>query len=151
MTTPFVGQFMKLFTENLKIMIPKKNPAETGAWKKLEAYYAEFKGKQIKELFEMDSDRFENYSLSFEDILVDFSKNRIDETVLNLLNELASECGLKEAISSMFAGQKINATENRAVLHVALRNRSNKPILVDGDDVMPEVNAVLDQMKDFSG
>lgn len=132
-------------------MIPKKNPAETGAWKKLEAYYAEFKGKQIKELFEMDSDRFENYSLSFEDILVDFSKNRIDETVLNLLNELASECGLKEAISSMFAGQKINATENRAVLHVALRNRSNKPILVDGDDVMPEVNAVLDQMKDFSG
>ncbi len=131
-------------------MIPKVNPTETKAWKKLEAYYNDFKGKHIKELFEQDADRFERYSLKFEDILVDFSKNRVDETVRNLLIELASECGLKEAINSMFSGQKINVTENRAVLHTALRNRSNSPVLVDGEDVMPEVNDVLNQMKEFS-
>ncbi len=131
-------------------MIPKVNPTETNAWKKLEAYYSDFKEKHIKELFEQDSDRFEKYSLKFEDVLVDFSKNRVDDTVRKLLMELASECGLKEAMSSMFSGQKINATENRAVLHVALRNRSNSPIVVDGEDVMPEVNSVLGQMKDFS-
>ncbi len=139
-----------LFAEKQKIMIPKINPTETVAWKKLEAYYLEFKDKHIKELFEKDKDRFQKYSLKFDDILVDFSKNRIDDTLRNLLIELASECGLKEAISSMFSGQKINVTENRAVLHVALRNRSNTPILVDEEDVMPEVNAVLEQMKEFS-
>ena len=86
----------------------------------------------------------------FEDILVDFSKNRIDEYIMKMLTELASECGLKEAISSMFTGQRINVTENRAVLHVALRNRSNTPILVDNEDVMPEVKGVLSQIKAFS-
>lgn len=131
-------------------MIPKENPTETNSWKKLEAYYADFKSKQIKELFDGDASRFENYSLKFEDILIDFSKNRVDDNVRNLLVELAGECGLKEAITSMFSGQKINATENRAVLHVALRNRSNSPILVDSEDVMPEVNEVLGQMKEFS-
>jgi glucose-6-phosphate isomerase len=132
------------------IMIPKINPTETNAWKKLETYYNEFNGKHIKELFENDPTRFQKYSLKFEDFLVDFSKNRVDDTVRNLLIQLAGECGLKEAISSMFAGQKINVTENRAVLHTALRNRSNSPVLVDGEDVMPEVNNVLMQMKDFS-
>jgi glucose-6-phosphate isomerase len=131
-------------------MIPKINPTETNAWKKLETYYNEFNGKHIKELFENDPTRFQKYSLKFEDFLVDFSKNRVDDTVRNLLIQLAGECGLKEAISSMFAGQKINVTENRAVLHTALRNRSNSPVLVDGEDVMPEVNNVLMQMKDFS-
>ena len=131
-------------------MLPKINPTTTEAWKKLEEYFAVFKSTHIKELFAEDADRFQKYSLKFEDILVDFSKNRIDDTVRTLLLELAAGCGLKEAIESMFSGQKINATENRAVLHVALRNRSNNPVLVDGEDVMPEVSAVLEQMKEFS-
>ena len=131
-------------------MLPKMNPTTTEAWKKLENYYAGFKSTHIKELFADDTNRFQKYSLKFEDILVDFSKNRINDKVRSMLLELAAECGLKEAIESMFTGAKINATENRAVLHVALRNRSNNPVLVDGEDVMPEVNTVLQQMKDFS-
>ena len=131
-------------------MLPKINPTTTAAWKKLEEYYFGFEGTHMKDLFANDAKRFQKYSLKFEDILVDFSKNLVDDYVLELLNDLASECGLKDAIHSFFSGEKINATENRAVLHVALRNRSNNPIIVDGENVMPEVNAVLDQMKDFS-
>jgi len=131
-------------------MLPHINPTTTEAWKRLENYFAGFKGTQIKTLFEKDPERFQKYSLKFEDILVDFSKNRIDEKAFDLLYELANECGLKGAMESMFKGEKINATEDRAVLHVALRNRSNSPILVDGQDVMPEVNEVLAQMKAFS-
>ncbi len=131
-------------------MLPKINPMTTNAWNRLEEYHFEFEGKHIKELFANDTNRFEKYSLRFEDILVDFSKNIVDDEIRNALIELAKECGLKEAVESMFTGQKINATENRAVLHVALRNRSNTPIISDGEDVMPEVNAVLDQMKEFS-
>lgn len=131
-------------------MLPQINPVKTKAWKKLEEYFEGFKSTQIKNLFENDIDRFNKYSLRFEDILIDFSKNRIDENVLGLLFELAEECGVSEAINGMFTGDKINTTENRAVLHVALRNRSNTPILVDGINVMPEVNTVLEQMKEFS-
>ena len=131
-------------------MLPKINPTTTASWKKLEEYYFGFEGTHMKNLFESDLKRFQKYSLKFEDILVDFSKNIVDDYVLELLNDLANECGLKDAIKSFFTGEKINATEDRAVLHPALRNRSNKPIIVDGEDVMPEVNAVLDQMKSFS-
>src|SRR5690554_809541 len=131
-------------------MIPKVNPTETNAWKNLETYFTTFKQTHIKELFDTDPDRFKKYSISFENILVDFSKNRIDDHVMKLLIDLAGECGLKESIRSMFSGQRINVTENRAVLHVALRNRSNTPILVDNENVMPEVNSVLDQMRSFS-
>jgi glucose-6-phosphate isomerase len=131
-------------------MLPKINPMTTQAWNRLEEYHFEFEGKHMKELFAKDAKRFQKYSLKFEDILVDFSKNIIDDEVRKTLLDLANECELKEAIESMFTGQKINATEDRSVLHVALRNRSNKPIIVDGEDVMPEVNAVLDQMKEFS-
>ena len=131
-------------------MLPHINPTTTNAWKKLKEYHASFKETSIKDLFRKDSDRFQKYSLGFEDILVDFSKNRIDDKVRGLFTELAVECKLKDAIESMFAGEKINATENRAVLHVALRNRSNSPVKVDGKDVMPEVNDVLNQMKNFS-
>ncbi len=132
-------------------MLPKINPTTTKAWKALEEYYFGFEGTHIKDLFEKDSDRFQKYSLKFEDTLVDFSKNIVDDTVRELLVDLAEECGLKDAIKGFFSGEKINATENRAVLHTALRNRSNSPIIVDGADVMPEINAVLGQMKDFSG
>jgi len=131
-------------------MLPKINPMNTNAWNRLEEYHFEFEGKHMKELFANDANRFQNYSLKFEEILVDFSKNIIDDEVREALIDMANECGLKSAIESMFTGQKINVTEDRAVLHVALRNRSNTPIIVDGEDVMPEVNAVLDQMKEFS-
>jgi glucose-6-phosphate isomerase len=131
-------------------MLPKINPMTTKAWNRLEEYHFEFEGKHMKELFASDAIRFQKYSLKFEDILVDFSKNLVDDEICEALLELANECELKNAIESMFTGQKINATENRSVLHVALRNRSNTPIIADGEDVMPEVNAVLDQMKDFS-
>jgi glucose-6-phosphate isomerase len=131
-------------------MLPKINPIETKAWQKLEELYFEFEGTHMKDLFAADADRFEKYSLKFEDILLDFSKNIVNDEVKETLFELAEECGLKDAISAMFSGQKINVTEDRAVLHVALRNRSNTPIVVDGEDVMPEVNAVLDQMKGFT-
>ncbi|MBR8537433.1 glucose-6-phosphate isomerase [Carboxylicivirga sediminis] len=131
-------------------MLPGINPTTTKAWKELEAYYAQFKDTQMKDLFAKDGERFNKYSLRFEDILLDYSKNRIDEKVMSLLFQLADECGLKSAIDSVFAGDKINVTEDRAVLHTALRNRSNTPVMVDGKDVMPAVNAVLDQMKAFS-
>ena len=132
-------------------MLPKVNPTTTSAWKNLAEYFDVFKDKQISALFNNDNQRFQKYSLKFEDILIDFSKNRIDDKVMELLLLLAEECGLKSAIDSKFCGEKINATEDRAVLHTALRNRSNDPVIVDGRDVMPEVNSVLEQMKDFSG
>jgi glucose-6-phosphate isomerase len=131
-------------------MLPKINPMTTNAWNRLEEYHFEFEGKHIKDLFANDAHRFEKYSLKFEDILVDFSKNLVDDEIRESLIELAKECGLNEAIESMFTGQKINVTEDRAVLHVALRNSSNSSIIVDGEDVMPEVNAVLNQMREFS-
>ncbi|MCT4591196.1 MAG: glucose-6-phosphate isomerase [Carboxylicivirga sp.] len=131
-------------------MLPGINPTTTKAWKELEAYFAEFKDTHMKDLFAKDGQRFDKYSLRFEDILLDYSKNRIDEKVMSLLFQLAEECGLKKAIDSVFAGDAINVTENRAVLHTALRNRGNAPVMVDGKDVMPDVNRVLDQMKAFS-
>ncbi len=131
-------------------MLPKISPTATAAWEKLEEYFSGFESADMNTFFETDVNRFHKYSLKFEDILVDFSKNLIDDKARGLLVELACESELKSAIESMFEGEKINVTENRAVLHVALRNRSNSPILVDGKDVMPEVNDVLRRMKDFS-
>lgn len=131
-------------------MIPNVNPTETLAWRKLEMHLLEMQAVSMRELFASEQDRFNNFSLQFEDILVDFSKNRINKDTLKLLLQLADEAGLKDGINAMFSGKKINQTENRAVLHVALRNRSGHPVLVDGLDVMPEVNRVLQQMKDFS-
>lgn len=131
-------------------MLPTVNPTQTNAWKELENYFATFKGTQMKDMFAKDSQRAAKYSLQFEDIFVDFSKNLIDEKVMLLLLKLAEECGLKDAIEAEFTGEKINKTEKRSVLHIALRNRSNTPIYSDGKDVMPDVNRVLAQMKDFS-
>lgn len=131
-------------------MLPNINPTATKAWQELEQYFVEFHGTEIKDLFAKDSNRFNDYTLTFENILVDFSKNLVDKKVLNLLAQLAQECGLKDAINAEFSGEKINVTEDRSVLHVALRNRSNSPILSEGEDVMPGINKVLDKMKDFS-
>ncbi|QHP52806.1 glucose-6-phosphate isomerase [Pectobacterium carotovorum subsp. carotovorum] len=127
------------------------NPSQTAAWQALQTHFDTMKEVQISELFAQDSDRFAHFSATFDDqMLVDFSKNRITAETMEKLHALARETDLSAAIQSMFAGEKINRTEDRAVLHVALRNRSNTPILVDGKDVMPEVNAVLEKMKDFS-
>ncbi|MEC9883197.1 glucose-6-phosphate isomerase [Escherichia marmotae] len=127
------------------------NPTQTAAWQALQKHFDEMKDVTIAELFAKDGDRFSKFSVTFDDqMLVDYSKNRITEETLAKLQDLAKECDLAGAIKSMFSGEKINRTENRAVLHVALRNRSNTPILVDGKDVMPEVNAVLEKMKTFS-
>lgn len=104
----------------------------------------------MRDLFAEDPQRFTTFSRQFADILLDFSKNRITTETLDLLLQLAEQAGLNDAIGKMFSGDKINRTEDRAVLHVALRNRSNTPILVDGADVMPEVNAVLEHMKSFT-
>lgn len=126
------------------------NPTTTQAWSALEQHCQAQADVTIAQLFAQDSQRFARYSLKFDDqILVDFSKNRIDDQALNLLRQLAQECSLSQAIESMFTGEKINRTENRAVLHTALRNRANTPVMLDGKDVMPEVNAVLAKMKDF--
>ncbi|HGF2058652.1 TPA: glucose-6-phosphate isomerase [Escherichia coli] len=127
------------------------NPTQTAAWQALQKHFDEMKDVTIAYLFAKDGDRFSKFSATFGDqMLVDYSKNRITEETLAKLQDLAKECDLAGAIKSMFSGEKINRTENRAVLHVALRNRSNTPILVDGKDVMPEVNAVLEKMKTFS-
>ncbi len=131
-------------------MLPKINPTKTKSWKKLREHYRVMKNRRMVDLFRQDPERFSKFSVAFEDILVDYSKNIITKETLRLLLGLVRECNVKEAIEKMFTGDTINETEKRAVLHVALRNRSNTPIRVNGSDVMPEVNAVLEQMKRFS-
>lgn len=120
------------------------------AWKQLEKVYGSFAKTQMKDLFHDDPKRAEKYSVAFDNMFLDYSKNRIDDKVMNALYALAEERHLQDKIKAMFSGQKINQTENRAVLHIALRNRANKPIYVDGHDVMPQINKVLEKMRDFS-
>ncbi len=131
-------------------MLPTINPTETNAWNRLTAHFMNMQASHMRDLFQEDPKRFEKFSLQFEDMLLDYSKNLITEEILKELIRLAEETELKESIQSMFSGEKINQTEKRSVLHIALRNRANHPILVDGMDVMPDVNRVLDQMKSFS-
>ncbi|MEN8138766.1 MAG: glucose-6-phosphate isomerase [Bacteroidota bacterium] len=126
------------------------NPTSTDAWGKLENHIYEAKDLKIKDLFEADKARFNKFSAKFNDILVDYSKNILTEETLKILLELADETALKDAIEKQFSGDKINVTEGRAVLHTALRNRSNTPVMVDGKDVMPDVNRVLAQMREFT-
>ncbi|EOE5321109.1 glucose-6-phosphate isomerase [Providencia rettgeri] len=127
------------------------NPSQTAAWRALEQHFAQMKNVHMRDLFAQDKDRFTHFSATFDgQILVDFSKNRITQETLEHLLALAKETELESAINSMFQGEKINRTEDRAVLHTALRNRDNTPVYVDGKDVMPEVNAVLDKMQQFS-
>ncbi|MCR3756055.1 MAG: glucose-6-phosphate isomerase [Sodalis sp. Psp] len=126
------------------------NPSHTPAWKALKQHFETLKDVHISDLFSQDPQRFSSFSAIFDDqMLVDYSKNRITAETIAKLLALAKECDLKGAITSIFSGEKINRTEDRAALHVALRNRSNTPIKVDGKDVMPDVNAVLAKMKQF--
>ncbi|MBM4095165.1 MAG: glucose-6-phosphate isomerase [Planctomycetes bacterium] len=124
-------------------------PTHLAAWKALEAHRAELGSAHMRDLFAADAARFDKFHLRFDEILLDFSKNIVTGKTIGLLRDLAREAGVPEMARRMFAGEKINTTENRAVLHVALRNRANTPIVVDGADVMPEVNAVLAHMKRF--
>jgi len=119
-------------------------------WKALEAHYRKTKRVQLRKLFKQEPARAERFAIEVGDLFIDFSKNRITDDTFRLLVALAEARGVKPYARAMFNGEKINATENRAVLHVALRNRSNLPILVDGKDVMPEVNAVLERLRSFS-
>ena len=130
-------------------MLSKINPTQTAAWKKLTAHYSSVKEDSIQTLFEQDASRFEKYSILFNDILFDYSKNLLSDETKKLLLELAAECKLKSAIESMFSGEKINETEDRAVLHNALRSFSDSPILVDGVDIIPEIKKVRHQMRSF--
>jgi glucose-6-phosphate isomerase len=125
-------------------------PTQLPAWRALEDHWREIVNVHMRDLFAQNPRRFERFSLKFGELLFDYSKNRITEQTLSLLLELAVQSGLADKISAMFRGARINITENRAVLHVALRNRSNRPILLDGEDVMPDVNRVLARMRDFT-
>lgn len=120
------------------------------AWKDLEKNYTAIRGETMRDMFAADPDRFEEFSVSLNSLLLDYSKNRINGETMKLLIELAKEAGLEKARDAMFSGEKINITENRAVLHTALRNRSDRPVYVDGKDVMPQIKAVLEKMKTFS-
>lgn len=120
------------------------------AWQALKQHQQEIADVQMRDLFAQEPQRFEQFSLRLGDILFDYSKNRITEKTISLLLDLARQSNLGDKIEAMFHGEKINTTENRAVLHIALRNRSNRPILVDGQDVMPQVNHVLSKMRRFS-
>jgi glucose-6-phosphate isomerase len=131
-------------------MFPNNNPTSAAAWSKLELQFLTLQATHLRELFAEDPERFSKLNAKFEDILVDYSKNLIVEETLKGLIDLAQEVELKDAILAMFSGTIINQTEGRPVLHVALRNRSNTPITVNGQNVMPDVNRVLDQMKNFS-
>lgn len=130
-------------------MFPSHNPTQTAAWKQLESHFGQIQNVHLRTLFAEDKDRFAKLSFKLDDLLIDLSKNRLTAETLDLLVQLAKECDVPAAIQAMFAGEEINQTEGRAVLHTALRNRSNTPVMVDGEDVMPEVNKVLDHMRSF--
>ena len=130
-------------------MFPKINPTETQAWKDLKDHQAQMEKAQMKDLFADDSRRFKKMSIEFEDILFDYSKNIVTEETLEKLLRLTEDCKVKEARKAMFAGEKINGTEGRAVLHTALRNFSDNPVTIDGKDIMPEVRETREKMKSF--
>lgn len=132
-------------------MLPKVNFTDTKSYQYLSDHLIDISEKHLKDLFAEDPARFEKFSIQFNDILVDYSKNRITDKTMALLIQLANECGLKDAINAMFSGEAINETEGRAVLHTALRNQSNSPVMVDGKDVMVDINEVLNKMEAFTG
>ncbi|HNW95925.1 MAG TPA: hypothetical protein PKL60_07045, partial [Anaerolineaceae bacterium] len=123
---------------------------QTPAWQALEAHYAQVKDLHMRALFAQEPDRFERFSIRFKDILFDYSKNRVTDETIRLLLNLAEDAQLGAQIEAMFSGEKINNTEGRAVLHTALRNQSDAPVMLDGADVMPEIRRVLAKMRRFS-
>ena len=130
-------------------MLPKINPVTTTAWRSLLEHFSEMKNIHMRELFKDDPDRFSKYSITARDIVFDYSKNIINDNTISLLMKLAADCQLQAGIDAMFNGEKVNETENRAVLHTALRNLSPEPVYAEGKDIMPDVRKVLKQMKNF--
>lgn len=131
-------------------MLTKRNPTKTEAWQKLSKHYQQIKDRHMRQMFATDPQRHRRFSVSFEDILLDYSKNRIEQQTMKCLLDLAEEMQLSEAMEAMRAGEHINETEDRAVLHIALRNRSAAPIFVDGKDVMEPVKKELQRMKELT-
>ena len=131
-------------------MLKRINPTQTKAWQSLKTHFSVMHNVQMKDLFAQDANRFKTFSVEFDDIFIDYSKNILTSETLNLLLQLAKEVDLEDAIKQMFSGEKINETENRSVLHIALRSPANNAIESDGENVMPQVNAVLDQIAAFS-
>ena len=131
-------------------MLNKIDPTETRSWRALTEHFLTMKSVHMRELFAADPQRFDKFSIRFNDILFDYSKNIITNETMDILMALTEETGLKDAVEKMFSGERINETEDRPVLHIALRNRDNSPIFVDGNDVMPDVNRVLKKMAAFS-
>jgi len=120
------------------------------SWKALQTHFEQIKDVHMRDMFEQDDKRFSKFSASMDDILLDFSKNRINDETFKLLCELAKETGVEQWRDQMFAGKPINVSEFRPVLHTALRNRSNEPVYVDGENVMPKINRVLAQLRYFT-
>src|SRR4030095_3072612 len=137
----------KVKNQNIHLMFPKINPTETEAWQQLKQHYEDVKNVSMKIMFRDEADRSSKFSTSLDDIVFDYSKNRISEKTISLLLKLAEQCKVTEAMEAMFNGDKINETKNRSVLHVALRNFSKEPMYSEGKDVMPQVKKVLRQMK----
>ncbi|MGL1885078.1 MAG: glucose-6-phosphate isomerase [Reichenbachiella sp.] len=131
-------------------MFPKVNPAQTDSWAELEKHFDKISGEPIVEMFAKDPERYQKFSIQWEDFLLDYSKNIISDETKSLLMKLAEECDLQEAIESMFQGEKINETEDRAVLHTALRSNSKEPLEVDGKNIRPLIQTELDKMKAFA-
>ncbi len=132
-------------------MLPSVNPTNTPAWAALQQHYEEMKNVSMRDLLSNDANRNTNFSLRFDDIFFDYSKNIISEKTMQLLLQLADECKVKEGINAMFSGGIINGTEKRSVLHTALRNFSSQPVFAEGNDVMPGIKKVLGKMKTFTG
>lgn len=130
-------------------MFPSISPDQTASWKSLQSHFETIKSLHLRDLFSSDANRFKTFSLPAHELVFDYSKNLVTQQTMSLLIDLANECKVKEAIEAMFTGEKINKTENRAVLHTALRNFSGKPVLNDGQDVMPDVQSVQQAMKSF--
>jgi len=126
------------------------DPTTTLAWKKLQEHFEEIKEVEMKQFFAEEPQRFNDFSIHWEDFLVDFSKNRMTKETQELLLELAEECGLDKAIESYFGGESINRTENRPVLHTALRAKESDRVLVEGENVIPEIFEVKAKMQAFS-
>lgn len=131
-------------------MLKKIDPTQTPEWKELENHFEKMKSVHMKSLFQNDPERFQKFSSQFNDIFIDYSKNIITSETKQLLLDLAKSCDVDNAISAMFNGEAINETEERAVLHTALRNRGDRKVLVDGADVMPDVRSALSKMKSFA-
>jgi glucose-6-phosphate isomerase len=127
-----------------------QRPTQTQTWPRLEEHFSQIRDAHMKDLFTQDPGRFSRFSLNAGPVFLDYSKNRINQKTMELLLDLAMDMNLEQKTRAMFTGEKINITENRSVLHTALRNRSNRPVLVDGQDVMPRVNQVLERIKDFA-